>query len=164
MKKHLLIALLATAGFTTVANAATISFFQDGLQYPMKAKGPAIQGIDPYAFTSIPNGQKFSINNVAQGVINTTLSLEADSAPAIPYAPVGSLSWTNYSGTTYEFDISAGGYPGQWDPKIPYCIDVVVDGRDIGHNCSSATSYWAPTIANATLTNNSSIQVFISKQ
>lgn len=160
--KKLLIALLGTAtiGFT---HAATIQFFQDSsFQYPVQAKGQAISGIDANNWTNLPNGSTFTIANVAQGVQNTTLSVDAFSSPNIPYLAAGSLSWTNYSGTTYEFDISAGGNPGQWDPKTSYCIDVVVDGKDIGSNCTSTTTYWAPKVAKATLNNSSKIQVFFS--
>lgn len=160
--KKLLITLLSTAsiGFT---HAATIQFFQDSsFQYPIQAKGQAISGIDANNWTNLPNGSTFTIANVAQGVQNTTLSVDAFSSPNIPSLPAGSLSWTNYSGTTYEFDISAGGNPGEWDPKTSYCIDVVVDGKDIGSNCSSSTTYWAPKVVNATLASSSKIQVFFS--
>lgn len=161
--KKLLITLLATTTIA-VSHAATIQFFQDSsFRYPIQAKGSAISGIDANKWTDLPNGSTFSIASVAQGVQNTTLSFDAFSSPNIPYLATGSLAWTNYSGTTYEFDISAGGNPGQWDPKTIYCIDVVVDGKDIGNNCTSKTSYWSPTIAKVALTNSSKIQVFFSK-
>ena len=95
-----------------------------------------------------------------QGVQNTTLSFDAFSSPNIPYLAEGSLAWRNSLGTNYEFTISAGGNPGQWDPKTNYCINVTVDGKDIGSNCTSNTSYWAPKIVTAVLTTNSKIQVF----
>lgn len=160
--KKLLIALLSTASIG-VTHAASIQFFQDSsFQYPVQAKGQAISGIDANNWTNLPNGSTFTIASVAQGVQNTTLSIDAFSSPNIPYLPPGSLSWTNSSGTSYEFDISAGGNPGQWDPKTSYCIDVVVDGKDIGSNCSSSTTYWAPKIVKANLTTSSKIQVFFS--
>ena len=158
--KKLLTVILGASCFT-FANAANIQFFQDSnFKYPIQAKGAAISGIDANSWTNLPNGSSFTIANVAQGVQNTTLSLDAFSSANIPYLATGSLSWTNSSGTSYEFDISAGGNPGQWDPKTAYCIDVVVDSIDIGNNCTSPTSYWAPTITKATLNSNSKIQVF----
>ncbi len=158
--KKILIILIGISAITNT-QAATIQFFQDeALQYKIQGKGPAISGIDANNWTELANGKNFTISNVAQGVQNTTLSLDAFSSPNIPYLATGSLAWTNYSGTIYRFEISAGGNPGQWDPKISYCINVTIDDKDIGSNCTNHTTYWSPTVANATLTKDSKIKVF----
>ena len=150
----------------TVANTATISFTQvigqNSKSFYGKAAG--IDGMGQYAYLS---GNIFNIQNVRQGVVNTNITI-GDNLTT-PFWPAGSLGWSSQQspcngGSLYTFTISAGGNPGQWDPKNYYNVAVTVDGNQIGSNNTSSNTYWSPTnVANVCLTTNSNIRVTLTQ-
>ena len=163
----LLLSLISSANLY----AATIKFVQNNITVPdgqFMAKGPGVSGIDGNRYTDI-NGKTFTISNVAQGVQNTNLSIGAyantDIKFATPLVPDGSVGWSSQQkNNNYTFVFSAGGNPGQWDPKLSYCLNVKVDGKDIGTNCTNPKSYWDPTnVSFVSLSNSSVIEVTISQ-
>ena len=157
--------------FMANVNAATIKFIQNNLTVPngeFMAKGPGISGIDGIKYTDI-NGKTYTINNVTQGVQNTNLSIGAyanmDTKFVTPLVPAGSLGWSSQQrNSNYTFVFSAGGNPSQWDPRLSYCLNVKIDGKDIGTNCTDPKGYWSPTtVSFVPLNTDSMIEVTITR-
>ncbi len=153
MKINLL--LLTLLSFSMV-NAAQISFSQNNVTHQFVGNAAGIQGLS----TNQPLMGQFTINNVAQGPVNTNISINT-SAPNTGYYPGGSLGWSSQqNGCYYTFTLSAGGFPGEWDSKHAYMISVAVDGTNIGQSISSPSTYWDPTtVSNVCFKDNSVITV-----
>ncbi len=126
--------------------AASISFEQsqppEGIKTPITVKGAGIKGLEQ----DVKAQGTHQIEDDAAGrVINTNVSVN-NLNNNIPQIPSGSIGWSSEGGNNYTFTVSAGGNPGEWGPKQAYCIQVTVDGGQIGRNCTSSKSYWAPTL------------------
>lgn len=148
------------------ANAASISFTSpssspSGITTPFTVKGAGVYGLKN---ATIATGS-YNIMYDSEGrVINTNLSFN-NNKDNLPQVAPGSLGWSSEGGNTYTFTISAGGNPGQWDPKQDYCMTLFVNGSKVGTNCTNHKSYWAPTMAHKVkLTSSSQIKVNISYQ
>ncbi|WP_419536834.1 hypothetical protein [Endozoicomonas sp.] len=156
--KFFVIALTFSTPVSTYA--ASISFNQsqppEGIHTPITVKGAGISGLEQ----DVKAEGSFQIENDAEGrVINTNISVN-NLKNSIPQIPSGSIGWSSEGGGSYTFTISAGGNPGEWDPKQRYCIEVSVDGGQIGRSCTSSKSYWSPTLVhNTSLSQETNISV-----
>jgi hypothetical protein len=161
--KKIILASLATSLALSTAMSATLNVTQDSnVEHEFLGKAQGVEGLSGNNLVSLKNGP-YQINEVSQGPINSTLSLNSFSAPNIPYYPAGSVGWSSQqSGCNYTFTLSAGGYPGEYDVKEGYTINVSVDGNNVGSVTSDPNSYWNPvTINNVCVKNNSDIEVNI---
>lgn len=156
--KFLTMALAFSA--STGIFAASISFEQsqppEGIKTAITVKGAGIKGLEQ----DVKAEGTHQIENDAEGrVINTNVSVN-NLNNNIPQIPSGSIGWSSEGGGSYTFTVSAGGNPGEWDPKQVYCIEITVDGGQIGRNCTSKKSYWEPTsIHNISLSQSTNISV-----
>lgn len=148
MKKYL-IAIPTALVLSSVAFAnAQISFEQknvpSSISSPTTVKGAGIDGLG----NTTPANGTFTIENDAQGrPYNTNIAVENVNSN-IPQIAQGSIGWSSEGGSTYTITLSAGGNPGQWDPKQDYCILMYANGQKIGENCTDHNSYWSPTLIN----------------
>lgn len=155
---------LTSLTYTACINAATISFTSptsspSGITTPFTVKGAGVYGLNK---DTIATGT-YSIMYDSQGrVINTNLSINNDKE-SIPQVAPGSFGWSSEGGDKYTLTLSAGGNPGQWDPKQDYCLAVSVNGSKVGSNCTNHQSYWSPTMVHGIkLSSNSKISVNIT--
>lgn len=163
MKKYL-IAIPASLVLSSLAFAnAQITFEQENIpasiSTPTTVKGA---GIDGLGNPTVASGT-FTIENDAQGrPYNTNISVE-NVNNAIPVIAQGSIGWNSEGGSTYTVTLSAGGNPGEWDPKQDYCITMYADGKNIGNNCTNHDNYWSPTLINSVPINqNTQLKAIIS--
>lgn len=152
--------------YVVTSNAATISFrtpssSPSGITTPFMVKGAGVYGLKN---DTIAEGT-YTIMYDSQGrVINTNLSFNNNKS-SVPQVPPGSLGWSSEGSNKYTLTISAGGNPGQWDPKQDYCINVFVDGTNVGSNCTNHSSYWSPSMVHGIkLSSSSKISVNIAYQ
>ncbi|MGL4859655.1 MAG: hypothetical protein ACRC5A_07980 [Enterobacteriaceae bacterium] len=154
--------LLLMSAFTV--QAAQISFHQQQPSDPFIGQSSGVHGLEQRTVLGVG---PYQLYKVSQGVANATVSIGDQQNP--PGVPAGSIAWNSQQqscdgGNYYTVQLSAGGNPGQWDPKQRYEIIMKLNGQEIGTNTTNPKTYWAPTtIHNVCLGDNSQLDVTLNK-
>ncbi len=143
-----------------VAHAGTVEVKQD--VFPLfEISAPGVDGLEEPAIAT----GRYQFQTYAGFPVNTMMTL-TPVFDGIHQYPTGLISWKHgREKDQYMFVISAGGYLGSENTMDEYCINVNVNFKDIGKNCTSHTGFWSPTIIEkVAFPKNSRVLVTISSR